>query len=150
MFEKILIATDGSDESMEAAKMANHYIEQGLVKELVVLNIEPTFVAGTIDMGMTVGNVENWNSMAQEYGKTIIEETCQNIKAPVTITKKVIMGDPAASICEYASANQCDLIIMGSRGKNPLSGLLLGSVSTRVLHFAKCPVLVVKTEKKTK
>ena len=48
------------------------------------------------------------------------------------------------SISDYAKDNGCDLIIMGSRGKNPLTGLLLGSVSTRVLHFAPCQVLVVK------
>ncbi len=149
MFEKILIATDGSEESLEAARMANNYIERGLVKELVVLNIEPTFVAGTIDMGMTVGNVENWNVMAQEYGDSIIDETCEVIKpADVTITKKVVMGDPASSICDYANANNCDLIIMGSRGNSQLKGLLLGSVSTKVLHYAKCPVLVVKTKEK--
>ena len=147
MFEKVLIATDGSDESVEAAKVASQYIEQGLTKELLVLNIEPTFVAGTIDMGMTVGNVENWNSMAQEYGKNIIEETCRNIKGEATITKKVIMGDPASSICECAENNDCELIIMGSRGNSQLKGLLLGSVSTKVLHYAKCPVLVVKAKK---
>ena len=148
MFNKVLIATDGSEEALAAAKVANDYVEKGLVKELVFLNTEPTFIAGTIDMGMTVGNVENWNSMAQEYGSALIEEACANITAEVPITKKVLMGDPAASICEYASCNDCDLIIMGSRGNSQLKGLLLGSVSTKVLQYAQCPVLVVRNENK--
>lgn len=148
MFNKVLIATDGSNESIEAAKMANKMIKENLIKELFILNIEPTFVNGAIDMGVTVSNIEGWNSMAQEYGETLIEEADKVIeKTDIKITRKVIMGDPAATICEYAEAKDCDLIIMGSRGKNPLSGLLLGSVSTRVLHFAKCPVLVVKSVK---
>ena len=43
-----------------------------------------------------------------------------------------------------ASELACDLIIMGTHGRSPVAGLVMGSVATRVLHVAPCPVLLVK------
>ena len=54
-------------------------------------------------------------------------------------------GDPAKSIVDFAEANDIDLIIMGSHGLDAvLNRLLMGSVTTRVLHHTTIPVLVVK------
>lgn len=55
------------------------------------------------------------------------------------------MEEPAATmITEVADHEQCEMIIMGSRGLGEIEGLLLGSVTHRVLQIAKCPVLVVR------
>lgn len=55
------------------------------------------------------------------------------------------MEEPAGSmIPEVAEHEKCEMIIMGSRGLSDLEGLLIGSVTHKVLHIAKCPVLVVK------
>ncbi|MCW2277192.1 universal stress protein family protein [Heliophilum fasciatum] len=54
------------------------------------------------------------------------------------------MGNPAYAICEYAEEHNMDLIIIGSRGMGEIKSLLLGSISDRVLHLAKCPVLIVR------
>jgi nucleotide-binding universal stress UspA family protein len=47
-------------------------------------------------------------------------------------------------LAKHAESKGCDLIYMGTRGLNAMSGLLLGSVATRVLHLAKMPVVLVK------
>ena len=50
---------------------------------------------------------------------------------------------PAHIIAEHAKKCGADLIITGTRGHGPVAGLLLGSVTTRLLHVAPCPVVVV-------
>jgi nucleotide-binding universal stress UspA family protein len=47
-------------------------------------------------------------------------------------------------IARLASELKCDLIVMGSHGRSGLAGLIMGSVASRVLHLAPCPVLLVK------
>lgn len=56
----------------------------------------------------------------------------------------IMEGPPGEKICEVARIEKCELIIMGSRGRTDLQGLLLGSVAHRVLHQAPCPVLIVR------
>jgi nucleotide-binding universal stress UspA family protein len=51
-------------------------------------------------------------------------------------------GDPGAVIVE--AAKDADLVIVGTRGLNPLQRILLGSVSSKVVHRADCDVLVVR------
>jgi nucleotide-binding universal stress UspA family protein len=56
-----------------------------------------------------------------------------------------LMEEPAGKmICEVAKIEKCDLIVMGSRGLSNLTNLIVGSVTTRVLQTAPCPVLVVR------
>jgi nucleotide-binding universal stress UspA family protein len=50
---------------------------------------------------------------------------------------------PAHIIAEHAKRCGADLIVTGTRGHGPVAGLLLGSVTTRLLHVAPCPVVVV-------
>ena len=53
-------------------------------------------------------------------------------------------GDPAAAIRDLAREEKPDIIVMGRRGLGDLAGLLLGSVSQKVLHLAECACLTVK------
>jgi nucleotide-binding universal stress UspA family protein len=55
-----------------------------------------------------------------------------------------IWGQVAEQICEYAAAQACDLIVLGTRGQSNFSRLLLGSVSTQVTSHAHCPVTLVR------
>jgi len=72
----------------------------------------------------------------------------QTILAPIfrNVCVSVREGRTADLILETAASTRADLIVLGSRGLSEIQSLLLGSVSYRVVHEAKCPVLVVKNE----
>jgi nucleotide-binding universal stress UspA family protein len=57
-----------------------------------------------------------------------------------------MLGGPAHAIEEIAEKAGADLIVVGTRGHSPVAGLLLGSVTQRLLHIARRPVLVVPQE----
>lgn len=56
------------------------------------------------------------------------------------VHRMVLRGDPARQICNVAEDEHCDLIVMASHGYGPFRRFLLGSVTAKVLHDAKCPV----------
>ena len=60
-----------------------------------------------------------------------------------TPTQHIVWGQPAESICDYAREQGFDQIVIGSRGRSAFAALLLGSVSSQVLHHSPCPVTVV-------
>jgi nucleotide-binding universal stress UspA family protein len=62
----------------------------------------------------------------------------------VPVTRLYRSGDPAGEILRAAREGKSDLVVIGARGLGRLGGLILGSVSVRVLHAAPCPVLVVR------
>jgi nucleotide-binding universal stress UspA family protein len=64
-------------------------------------------------------------------------------KGAQRISIEVVVGEPAAQILAAANVGQVDIIVLGSRGHGRLAGLLLGSVTQKVVALARCPVLVV-------
>ncbi|MEE8357814.1 MAG: universal stress protein, partial [Candidatus Hydrothermarchaeales archaeon] len=55
------------------------------------------------------------------------------------------MGEPANEILGFATENDIDYIVMGSRGLSGIKKFLMGGVSTRVMEHSHCYVLIVKT-----
>jgi nucleotide-binding universal stress UspA family protein len=68
---------------------------------------------------------------------------CAAAKGVRQISIEVVVGEPAAQILAAASVGQVGLVVLGSRGHGRLAGLLLGSVTQKVVAHARCPVLVV-------
>ena len=82
-----------------------------------------------------------------------IQESAEGVVAPhrrlldgsgIEFTEFILEGAPWDMITRAAEIERCDLIVMGSRGCTDFQGLILGSVTHRVLHSAPCPVLVVR------
>lgn len=55
----------------------------------------------------------------------------------------IVLGGPARSIADVAEETGADLIVVGTRGHSALAGVVLGSVTQKLLHLADCPVLCV-------
>jgi nucleotide-binding universal stress UspA family protein len=75
-----------------------------------------------------------------------ILERCKDManKSGINIHTVLIEGDPASKIIRYSEMERFDIIIIGSRGMGQFKEMILGSVSNKVLHHAKCSVMVVR------
>ena len=139
MFTKILLATDGSPSAAEAARYAGQ-LAQLAGAQVIVLHAYPRVPGflGEPDFSQLVH--ENL-AEAERIVAPVVE---QLVDDGVDANAEILQGPPAEAILAVAENRGCDLIVMGTRGYGQLAGMLLGSVSHKVLANATLPVLVVR------
>lgn len=146
MFQKILLASDGSEEALEAAKFAAD-LAQKYGSSLTVLHVFSAPVP--VPLGFNSAGVDFDPELLSRYAeevRTAVERRTGHVldEAGVTYTTRQELGHPAEVIIQIAEQETIDLIVMGSRGLGKIKSLLLGSISNHVIHHAHCPVLIVK------
>ncbi|CAP40981.1 universal stress protein [Bordetella petrii] len=156
MFKKILIPTDGSPLSAQAAN-AGICFARSVGAEVVALHVTQPFAATIGFDGMAAAYAitdEDYEKasaeQAEKYLKQILDRAdTAGVKAQ---SRAVSNFNVADGIVQAASENGCDLIFIGSHGRSGLSRLLLGSVTAKVLSLATIAVLVyrVKEDKEKK
>ena len=154
-FKKILVAIDGSQESISAADYAISIAKATTItvaekhsSELVLLHVMPSEVKFGHASGIFgVVPPEHAERMKQEAHKWFekIRDNIHNTYGNIAVSTEVIStgASPQAAIVEYAEKNNVDLVVVGTRGMSGLK-LLLGSVALGVIKYSHCPILVVK------
>jgi nucleotide-binding universal stress UspA family protein len=139
MYKKILLATDGSENSIRATDGA---IEIAKCDPASVMNVVYVVNGDTSKSDV----LRNWNSAdIADNRRDKIKPTEDKIKeAGINYEVKFLHGDPGPTLVKYANENNFDLVVIGSRGLNALQEFVLGSVSHKVAKRANCPVLIVK------
>lgn len=139
MFKNIVIAVDGSDHSYRALPYAKGLAEQcGAALWLIHAFPHTSDLLGYDEYEKLVGRRE-------AAGQKILDEARQLLgQTTVEIHEELLEGPPAEAILTVAQTRAVDLIVVGSRGLSSIQELLLGSVSQKVLQYARCPVLVVR------
>lgn len=139
MYRRILLAVDGSENSMRATKEAVKIAS--LVPES---KIEVVYVAD-------LSKVKN--EILHSHGKEELEHARRKKLSPmeesirlknIAYEVKILHGVPGPTLIEYANEEAMDLVVIGSRGLNSLQEMVLGSVSHKVVKGVNCPVLMVK------
>lgn len=133
---RILLAYDGSDGSGRALDMART-LARRFSARIMVVSAFPQMPRVTSPSQDDVREIHEYREMAERICSLLNKE---GIEAEAD----VLEGPPADAIMKAAEAHDIDLIVMGSRGYGQFRGLLLGSVSDRILHYAPVPVLVVR------
>jgi nucleotide-binding universal stress UspA family protein len=137
MFEKILYADDRSEPARRALPAVID-IARKSAAEVLVMHVRETDVA----KGFPI------EREAAEDARELVETAVRDIKDAGVSARGEIYRAPsgyaATAIIQEAAEFDADLIVMGSRGLGELAGLLVGSTAHKVLHLAKCPVLVVR------
>ena len=143
---RMLVATDGSPHARKAAELAARLAGQLHSAEVMPLHVGqwPAIVfAAAAGSGMV--DFAGLEAATEQAGRTILNETLQAFaKLDCAVAQIYRRGDPSGEILSAAREHNADLIIMCSRGLGQISGLILGSVSERVLRGARVPVLIVR------
>ena len=144
LVKHILVAVDGSENSTRAAKIAS-IIAHNLNAELTILHIVSFSSAMYSDLAPDqLGKIED--QARQEAEKFVASAssiaTQEGVAAKTAIAEH--MDSVVRGITDYAERNGIDLIVIGTRGLGGFKRLIIGSVASGVVHYAKCSVLVVR------
>lgn len=146
MSPKMLIATDGSKYSRQAAdyglRLAGQLGYEVLALFVVNMKALEMFAIGHHD---DIGGYETENARLTNEGEAALNYiAAKGEELGVPVWKKIVRGSPADEILAIAAKEGVDTIVVGNLGKTGLEHMLMGSVSESVVRKAPCPVLVVR------
>jgi nucleotide-binding universal stress UspA family protein len=161
--KRVLLVTDGTEYSKyaiehlgicpipeSAAISVMHVLPPELTPDMLIrswpygIDALPPVLSSDIDESLAMRTAEE-GKIGEELLKSTVDHLCSmNIQAEPILKR----GDAATEILSYAHENHIDLIIAGSRGLSQIRNLLLGSVSSKLTHYAECSVLIVKKTNK--
>jgi nucleotide-binding universal stress UspA family protein len=150
MYKKILVPLDGSDLAECALEHVKAIATGCNVPEVVLLRIvEPTSSFSTGELAASnaklAAQVEQQvetahKTQAQQY----VDKKADKLKKEgIAATSKIISGNAAESILNYAEKNNIDMIIMSTHGRSGISRWAFGSTADRLIHYSTVPVLIV-------
>jgi nucleotide-binding universal stress UspA family protein len=142
MFKTVIWATDGSEAADDALSFAEGLVEAEAGK-LVVVHSNELYV-GSRAAGLPVHADED------ELETKIEGQVAQLRDKGFEVAFRPVVGASAHAahmIADVAREVGADVIVAGTRGHGPVAGVLLGSVTQRLLHVAPCPILVVPAAK---
>jgi nucleotide-binding universal stress UspA family protein len=140
----ILIAVDGSSHSTKVAKAVIRHVsayKEPPVLHLVYVHLPLPTLGGLIRPVA--------HEVLQRYYREEGEDALRGAKrlfdrAKLGCNMHVLVGPVAETLAREAKKLKCGLIVMGTHGMGAISGMLLGSVATKTVHLAPCPVLLVR------
>lgn len=139
MYQHILLAADGSENSLRAAKEAVK-IAKGSAQTTVTI----IFVIDMVKVKTEVLHASSNESLYMERRQKLVAIEQLLKEQQVSYKVEMVHGDPGPEIIKYANSQNVDLVIIGSRGLNSLQEMVLGSVSHKVMKRVQCPAMIVK------
>jgi nucleotide-binding universal stress UspA family protein len=142
---KILVPVDGSQNSMEAVKVALQYAKTAKA-DVYLMTVTP-FISG-LDLEISAGSMDSLNASMKSRGEDVLSKaqgilTAEGISAKTILSSSISAAD---DIVGFAEKEKVDLIVIGSRGLGgKATRFIMGSVASRVVSHAPCNVYVVKT-----
>ena len=141
MFSKVLVPVDGSDNSLRALdaalllseKIGSEVTAIHVMEDIPVLHIQSEKLLRKL--------IEDFKKESQ-----LILSRSSDIAAKkgISLNTKLLQGNAGSTILYFCENGKFDVIVMGSRGMGKFKELVLGSVSSKVVHHASCPVMIIR------
>jgi nucleotide-binding universal stress UspA family protein len=140
----IIVGVDGSNHSQRALEWA---VREAAARRLplTVLSVYRTTIGFWGGPGAYPQDIE-LSGHAREDAEEAAGKALANAGGvrPESVTVRAVCGIPAEEL--IAASKDADMVVVGARGNSGFTRLLLGSVSSQVVHHAHCPVVVIPTE----
>ncbi len=147
MYQRILVATDGSTLSRKAVRSAIE-LAAAVGAELVALNVVPRYPVSYFEGGLTVSadEIARTERMWSEQGQALVDKVieaaqAQGVKAKAVVARSDLVAE---AIMATARKHKCDLVVMASHGRKGIKRVLLGSETQQVLTHSSVAVLVLR------
>jgi nucleotide-binding universal stress UspA family protein len=148
----VLVGMDGSEDSFRAVRFLRLLALPRQTKVRLLSVVErmryPTTAPQSVH-GQLVAMIKELEAERRAELDKVLERAAAELDDKITrVTRYTPTGDPAEEIVATANDFDADLVVVGARGLGGMARVLLGSVSQKVLHHARCPVLIVKEHPK--
>ncbi len=144
LFNKILIATDGSENTRNSV---DYGVELAKISgaKLYAIYVVDTAAFASIPMDAAWENMYGLLKKEGEEAVAYVNDIAK--KEGVEVESIILEGHPAEQIVKLTQDESIDLVVMGTLGKSGLERFLLGSVAEKVMRTSKVPVMVVRAKK---
>lgn len=136
--KKILVAIDGSAAATHAARMALELAGKTGAALTMAYAAAPVLAPPDLPFSAPMMQEES-----QRAGERLLEMTAKELGNP-DVRRVTFLGNPAEVLADFAERENFDLVVVGSKGRGAVSRVLVGSVTDRLVHICKKPVLVVR------
>ncbi len=143
----VLVPVDGSENSLRAVEEACRQLAHWPQSTVQLLNVQPLNHSAVVKKYLSQDLIDEFY---QGEGEAALQDARARLDdAKIAWTSHVEVGEVAQSIARRVRELHCNQVIMGTRGLGSggiaaVSGLLLGSITTKVLHLVEVPVTLVK------
>lgn len=147
MYQRILVATDGTTLSKKAVQSAIE-LAAAVGADLVAVYVVPRYPVSYFEGGITISmeDVARTEKQWSDKGQAVVDAVQQAGLVDGVTTKAVVVQSDlvAESIMAAAKKYKCDLVVMASHGRKGIKRVLLGSETQHVLTHSAVPVLVLR------
>jgi len=143
MYDHVLLATDGSDGTMDAVEHAGDLaaVHDATVHVLSVVDTRNRFESPSGGLAP-----DAWIASERERARQAVDEAVQTLPEGVAVERVVEAGVPKSAILEYVESNDPDLVVMGTHGRTGLDHYLIGSVAETVVRESPVPVMTIRVD----
>ena len=144
MYSKIIVPVDGSEISYKALDAALFFSEK-LGSNITAIHVMEDIPVTNIESQKLLNDLLEISAVCKQQGENILSKCSETAKNKgLNVNTVLLKGNPALIILDFCKNGKYDVIIMGNRGIRKIKEIILGSVSSKILHNSTCPVLLIK------
>jgi nucleotide-binding universal stress UspA family protein len=144
LFHSILVGVDGSAHAQRAVREAAD-IALAEKAALTLISAYSSIMPwpAMVPAGLTQQTIDEFTAAARGEAQSVLDAAEALVPAGVSVRALTADGAAGDAILDELKTGQHDLVVVGSRGRGDVASILLGSVSHRVVHESRVPVLIV-------